>query len=801
MAIRSTITIIPDTEEIEVRYRRAAMLMRGISTRNIVQNDTVFPEWIGSTNNFWYERNYKLKSMHIGKQYRLVNADAVSNELAFDHAALAEALSIATGQVVNAESLPICQVKIALSPVKVYFAAFDKHWKFDGDKRTCKELDVYADDWLVSPNGKLAAFAKDHNVWLRDLTTGEERALTEDGEALFVYGAVGTAWGCPVGYGLQASWSPDSKQLFTVQRDTRQVKILPVVCHVPQDGSLRPTLIENRVALPGDVNVEEYRLLAIDVTTGQTCDAQYRRIPTCRNGWGFFNAQLGWWANDSRRAYFIDQERGDQVVRLVEFDSYTGVTRVLFEETSDTHINLSLNSEDYPPHMHLPDTNELIWYSERSGWAHLYLYDLDTGSLKSTITQGDWLVRNVLHFDAERREVVIQTAGRVTGRDPYYRDICRVQIDTGELTTLLSTDDEYVVHINKSLTFQLAQGPMGWDIGNTVTGVSPSGDYIVTTRSRADQIPVSLLLNREGTQVCELETADVSALPAGWQWPEPVKLMAADGKTDIYGLVHRPSNFSACQSYPVINYLSNGPDVPTVSKGSFINSECNGNARYLMAAAVAELGFIVVVIDGRGTAYRHKAFLDESYGWIPNSGHTGDQIAGIRQLAERYPYMDLDNVGVVSVYGATGGLHSLLECPDFYKVGVVNCPQDSRLMGGPVWAEKYEGLSGPTKSPTTQDKEHLYPEHLAANFQGKLLLMHGMLDTCNPPATTFRLVEALYKANKDFDMLMLPNVGHDPSGFTRRTWDYLVKHMLNAEPPKEFKLSIDRMGSDSLFEL
>jgi hypothetical protein len=186
-----------------------------------------------------------------------------------------------------------------------------------------------------------------------------------------------------------------------------------------------------RIAHRGDSHVETYRLLAINVETGQIREANYRHIPVCRNGWGFFSANLGWWANDSRLAYFVDQERGDQIVRVVEFDTHTGATRVLFEEVSETQILLSLNSEDYPPFVPLPNTQELIWYSERSGWAHLYLYDLVTGELKQTITQGDWLVRDVLHFDAERREITVQTSARVAGRDPYYRDICRVCFDTG----------------------------------------------------------------------------------------------------------------------------------------------------------------------------------------------------------------------------------------------------------------------------------------------------------------------------------------------------------------------------------
>lgn len=790
-----------DSKSMQSRYQSAAKLMQGIFTRKLVHNDTVFPQWIGNSDYFWYERTFKMCKGGVGKQYRLVNASAGSNEAAFNHAKLADALSKASGSNVNSDSLDINDLSIELSPLVLYFTAFGKRWCFEQNKNVCAEVASIPKDLLLSPDGRQAVFIRDNNIWLRDLDGGKERALTSDGEQKFAYGAVGTAWGCPVGDGVQASWSPDSRKLFTLQKDTRHVETIPYVYHVPRDGSVRPTVIENPVALPGDDNIEEYRLVAIDVSTGKLCEANYRHIPVCRNSWGFFNVGLGWWAKDSRRAYFLDQERGDAVVRIVEFDTDTGSTRILFKEVSDTQINLSLNSEDYPPFKPLPDSNELIWYSERTGWAHLYLYDLETGSLKNAITSGNWLVRDVLHFDADRREIFIQTAGRDPDRDPYYRDICRVCIDTGAFSEIISSDHEYVVHTHKSLIFQIAQDVVGWDIGPKTTGVSPNSNYIVSTRSRADLSPVTILIDRDGRQISEIENANISALPNGWQWPEPVQLLAADGVTNIYALVHRPSHFCSDKKYPVINCIMNGPDIPAVSKGSFINSKSQAGATYLTASALAELGFIVVAIDGSGTSYRNKGFQDKSYGWIPNSGATDEHVMAIRELAKRYPYMDVNNVGLVSIWGMTGGLYGILERPDFYKVSVVSCPQDSRLMGGPVWGEKYEGLID-SDITTSSSPDFLYPEDMAASLEGKLLLMHGMLDTVNPPATTFRLVESLQKANKDFDMLILPNDSHDVSSYlTRRTWDYLVKHMLDCEPPKEFNLQTSQMVVSSLLNL
>ncbi|MDA7853126.1 S9 family peptidase [Porticoccaceae bacterium] len=769
-----------DNNAMEARYQRAQALMHGMHTKNIALNATLFPHWIGESDCFWYERETK-----TGKQYRLVDAKKATNEIAFDHTVLGHALAKASGQTINADDLPITAVMITLSPLEVSFSAFGKQWVFEDKAKFCKEVETtYKDkDWVISPDGKLAAFVRDFNLWVINLESGEERALTLDGEEFYVYAIVGEGWGQAVDSGVQLQWSPDSKRIFTVQRDTRQVKTLPVVHHVPTDGSLRPSVTYFKISYPGDEHVPEYRLVVITVESGECREAKYRRIPVCRNGWGFFNAGLGWWATDSRRAYFVDQERGDQVIRVVELDAHTGVTRVLFEETSDTQINISANSEDYPLFLALPETSELIWWSERSGWAHLYLYDLETGEFKP-ITEGDWLVRDVLHFDAECRELFVQTAARVPDRDPYYRDLCRIHVDTGEITTLISSDHEYLVITQKADPVVTANA-YGYDV-DAAAGVSPSGHFAVVTRTRADEVPVSLLLDRNGKEILKIETADVSALSDGWQWPEPVKLLAADGKTDIYGLIFRPSDFSPDKKYPVVNHVFNCPDVPWVAKGSFSSGGPFFGISYFDAAALAELGFIVVNIDGRGSPYRYKAFQDESHGRSSCASFLEDHVAGIRQLAKRYPYMDLERVGITThTMTGSGAARGLLEYPDFYKVGVNGCLHDSRLMAASMWGDKYDGVSGPAT-------EHEYPEQLVGNLQGKLLLMHGMIDVPCPPAGTFRLVEALVRAGKDFDMLLLPNLAHSMSSYvTRRGWDYLVKYLLGIEPPKEFKLTID----------
>ncbi len=382
-----------------------------------------------------------------------------------------------------------------------------------------------------------------------------------------------------------------------------------------------------------------------------------------------------------------------------------------------------------------------------------------------------------MSFDPERREIFIQTSGRVKGKDPYYRDLVRVNIDSQALVEVIASDHEITATAyNDMMTIMT-----GWK--GLSSAVSPNGNYAVVTRSRADEMPLSLLLDRDGHSLLELETCDIAGVPDGWQWPEPVKLKAADGKTAIYGLVYRPSDFSVSKSYPILSHVFNTPELPFVPKGCFTNDKVNGWA-YLEAAALAELGFVVVQVDGRGTSFREKAFLDHCYGWMESASDLADHKSAIEQLAKRYDYMDTTRIGIASYStGGPGPVQALLQYPDFYKVGVAGCQHDSRLTTATMWGDKYEGDNGP-------DRSRQYPEALAERLNGKLLMMTGMLDTSCSPAATFRIVEALQKANKDFDLIMLPNFAHSVSPYLiRRAWDYLVRHLLREEPPKEFRLS------------
>lgn len=776
-----TASALPDGQaqasDIRARYERAQYLMQGIYNKKIVSNTTLYPNWIEGSRSFWYVRELP----EGNTQYRLFDAQSRENTVAFDHQALARSLGRMTGEAVEAGQLPISAVEIDLSPQTVRFSAFGASWIYDGARKKCKKTDEWPQGWIVSPDEKKVAFARDHNLWVRDIATGKEKALTHDGEKFNEYAAARMM----VTYGrygpsqsLEAIWSPDSKRLFTIQVDRRELEEgPPLMQYVPRDGSLRPKLLrsDRRVAFAHDEHIMEYQFLSIDVEKGDVQAAAYGGTPAHYPAYaGYFSGKRGWWSKDSRHAFFIDHERGSKAVNLVRFDTYTGRTKVMFSEISDAGITLIPISHIATLVQPLSETDELIWFSERSGWAHLYLYDLKSGKLKRQITSGDWLVRDVLHVDAERREIFIQTAGRVKGRNPYYRDIARVHIDTGKLKTIVSTNHDYVVMDgrNRASFFRGA-----------ALGVSGDGSYVVATRSRVDTVPESVLFDRNGRELMTVETADISGLPAGWQWPEPVMLKAADGKTDLMGVVYRPSDFDPSKSYPVID-CTYGYSAPI---GSFSNNS-TGLGHYMLPATYAELGFIAVIIHGRGEGLRHKTF--NSY---PSSDFKtlirpkDDQVAGIKQLAKRYPYMDLARVGVAETgVSIPNALTGLLLYPDFYKVGVSN-------------NSLAEGLMVPRATLKPGDSEYVSFEDLAGNLKGKLLIINGMLDWAIPVATTFRLVEALQKANKRFDMLILPNLIHTMSDYTtQRSWDYMVTHLLGVQPPYDFDLNT---GKDAYVDM
>ena len=423
------------------RYRRAEALENaGWNSETMIINAHISPRWIGDSDCFWYRRLSRVKSGSVSDtaaEYRLVNANKATNTEAFDHASLAIALAEAVNQPVDALSLPISNIEFDQGLSTFTFDAFGQCWEFDGDIKPVKKATAYPNHWLLSPDRKKAAFVKDYNLWVCDLDSGEEYALTCDGELHNAYAArpearniIGDMVPLKVVEGPyipEAVWSPDSSRLFTLQTDERLVRSLPSMLYVPQDGTVAPRVVEQKYALPGDKHITQYRMLIIDVETANETALDYLPIEDSFIWLCPFSSNNAWWSGDGRYVYFVDMARGQKAVKLVSVELQTAVCKVLFEESSSTYVELGLDYEQPSMLIPLPETNELLWSSERSGWRHLYLYDLETGNLKNTVTSGDWLVRSVLHFNKDKRELLIQLGGRVEGRNPYYREKKRVR--------------------------------------------------------------------------------------------------------------------------------------------------------------------------------------------------------------------------------------------------------------------------------------------------------------------------------------------------------------------------------------
>ena len=784
------------TADMTSRYERGATVFEGEFTNKGFMNDMVIAHWIEDGESFFYVRQTKK-----GREFRLVDAKETTNVCAFDHQALASSLSSLLGEEFDADNLTgLEDVTMTLNPLQVHFKTADKYWTFDSKAAACVEVDPpeefvvfdgydprmgfeakYTQAGLVSPDGKKALFTRDYNLWIGDLATGIEEALTTDGTednayAFYLGNALDPA--------VQAVWSPDSNRVFTLQFDTRNLGGRPTIHYVPDDGSLAPKMdFVKGVAYPGDEVLETNRLLIIEVASKKQIPIDYEQIPMNPYGFSFFSSlsrQYGWWSSDSSKAYFVATTRGCRKARLIELNPNTGATHIIHEETSDTFVRLAHFCDENPLFLPLLQTDECLWFSERSGYGHLYIYDLKTGEMKQQVTSGDWLVRDVIDYCPERRELIFQAMGRDKTISPYYNDICKVNIDTGELVELITGNCDHYIHQQYDLaTFRCAIfGAAGYRGFN---GSSPKGDYIVLTRSRVDTPPESILIDRNGVEILSLETCDITDLPNDWNWPIPVKTKSADGETDIYGTVFLPPGYTNDQRYPVIDCSGSTIHLMTGPVGAFGNSHCIHNQHYLVPIAWASLGFVVVTLEGRGTGGRHKAFSDHRWGDPAGANDLNDRVAGIKQLATIYPGMDVERVGIVGPEADVNTIFASIDHSDFYKVNVISFFSDPRL-GYAFYSETFNGV--PVPGEEKSDVRHAVD--CVSSLKGKLLLIEGLR---NSAGATFRLTDSLEKANKSFDMVLVTRGIQDPTGYTmKRSWDYMVEHLLGEEPPEDFVL-------------
>jgi dipeptidyl aminopeptidase/acylaminoacyl peptidase len=547
-------------------------------------------------------------------------------------------------------------------------------------------------------------------------------------------------------------WSPDSKQVATQQQDEREVGEMYLVTTAVG----HPTLRVSKFPLPGDKVMAMLHRVIVEVDTGRV--TRLKMEPDYHRGTLGDDIRMSdyVWSPDATKLALASVSRDHKQAWLRLADVATGEVRTVFDEKVATQF------ESRTGWQVLWGTNEVIWHSERDNWGHLYLYDLQTGKLKHQITSGEGPVMQIARLDEKARTLWFGANGREKGQDPYFRHFYRIGLDGKNYVSLTPDDGDHTIQL------------------------SPSGRYLIDTYSKPDTPPIVTLRDGDGKLVMPLEKADISKLVAtGWKPPVPIKMTGADGKTDIYGLMFTPTNLDPARKYPIVNHVYPGPQ--TGSTGSRAFTPARGDRQ-----ALAELGFVVVTIDGTGTPGRSKAFQDAYYGAMGRHNTIPDQIAGMKELAQKYPWIDLERTGI---WGHSGGgfatTTAMFRFPDFFKVGIAESGNHDQRTNEDDWGERYQGLLV-KNADGTDNYDAEANQNFAKNFKGKLLLAHGTMDTNVPPYQTYLVADALIKANKDFDLLMIPNANHGygvaSNYMMRRRWDYFVRWLLGVEPPKDYQI-------------
>ena len=727
-------------------YARAeAILPQNID--KLVLQTSVRPRWIGEGSRFWFE-----KETAEGYEYLLVDPAAGTTTPLVDRAGLLGALAAITGEAHDQRTMRLQDLELDKDERTLRFRLGGRSWVYDTGtgQLSEKRADSSIEPGTESPDGKWRAVSRGGDLYVVPTAGGREIRLTTDGSLQHPYARsvvnvktmIAKETSTPA-LAPHVAWSPDSKRIATYRIDDSKARRLSLVQSTPPGGAM-PRSFDYVYTLTGDATPPTAKGMIFDIAAGTRTEMAMPAQPILYYGGLYFE-----WAGDNSAVFLAVPGRGYKTYQLRRIDAGTGAMTVLHEDRSDTYI-------DYYGHSWYPEPkwNTHFWTADPTGWAHVYSIDGSTGERRQ-LTSGEWRARSVAGTDKEGRALLVVGSGREKGIDPYLRSLYRVRLRGG--APLLLTPE-----------------PLDHDVS-----VSPDGKFFVDNMSLINQ-PTRSVLRRtsNGAIVMELAQADISAFTrAGYTLPEPFETVAADGKTPIYGAIWRPSSFDPKKSYPVVENIYTGPHYVMTPK-SFEAALKGRNA-----GSVAELGFIAVTIDGRGTWGRSRAFQQPAYKNLHNVG-LDDHVAGITAMAAEYPYMDLGRVGI---YGFSAGGYDVVRAmtrrPDFYKVGVSASGNHDNRLDKAVWNEQW---MGPELGPLYDENSNVT---WADKLAGRLFLAHGELDENVPPAATLRLAEALIRANKDFEFLIVPNADHfldESPYFQRLRWDYFVRHLHGVEPPRDY---------------
>lgn len=715
-------------------YNRAYSLRQKFSGYQVYHSD-VNPHWITGTSSFWY-----LQRTPQGNEYLLVDADRQTRRPLFVRDSLAVQLQRSLGRNVDARNLPLDKGNLEASLDVFRFVCDGYNWRYEiAANRLTREGKVpprrkgrhwmETDDekgWgpVTSPDGKYEAYIKNDNIFVRDKASGRERQLSQDG-TLSNY------------YSSYIQWSPDSRKVLSCRIRPVQKRYVYYVESSPRD-QLQPKLHQQEYAKPGDELPFKVPCI-FHVETGRRC------IPETSLFAHQYSLSYLRWDADSKSVTFEYNERGHKTYRVLELSAEDGKVRTLIEEKEEKYVNYPLIYRNY-----LQDGKHILWTSERDNYNHLYLYDRTTGRPVRQITKGRWYVRGVQHVDEQNQWIYFSANGMNPKEDPYLIHYYRIGFDGKALVEL--TPDE----------------------GMHQAWFSSDYRYLVDVYSKVDTPPVAVLRDaRTGRQIMPLERADISRLEAnGWRAPEVFSAKGRDGKTDIWGVIYRPTNFDPSRKYPVVEYIYSGPGGQHVPK-SF-------SSYNWWMTSLAELGFIVVQVDGMSTSFRSKDFEEVCYKNLKDAG-LPDHIAWLQEAARRYPYMDLDRVGIFgSSAGGQEAMSAVLFHPEFYKAAYSACGCHDNRMDKIWWNELWMGYPVDSSYIESSNVEQAY------RLERPLMLVVGEKDDNVDPASTMQVVNALIKANKDFELVVVPGAGHtmgDNFGEHKR-YDFFVRHLMGVEPPK-----------------
>jgi dipeptidyl aminopeptidase/acylaminoacyl peptidase len=767
-------------QNVAADYERASTLRARMAGKVYGVPDN--PTWIDDSH-LWFR-----KSVKAGSEFVLVDAAAGSMRPAFDHAKLAAAMSSAAGASYTAVTLPFETFSFAAGMQAIEFgvgaapagrgrgaqAAAQPRWRCTLADYRCERVAAStgppnpgagaqggrgggrgggqapgqanpADaDVRLSPDGRTAAVIRNFNVSVRPANGRPDdlKSLSSDGTEGDAYTAASIVW------------APDSSKFVAFRRRPGTQRIVTYVQSSPPD-QLQPKTSTRVYRKPGD-DVDRNLPVVFDMSSGRQTPVDTALFP---NPYDISRPQ---WRTDSRAFTFEYNQRGHQIYRVIEVDGATGRARTLIDETSQAFIDYrpasaGLTGSGRRYRYDVADGKEIIWMSERDGWSHLYLYDGATGTVKNQITQGAWAVHNVDRIDDAARQIWFTANGMIADQDPYFFHMYRINFDGTGLTAFTTADGTHT---------------LTW---------SPNREYYVDTYSRVDLPQVAELhRTRDRSLVTTLSHGDMTDLLAtGWRAPEAFSAKGRDGTTDIWGVIVRPTNFDASRKYPVIEAIYAGPH------GSFVPKTFNAEAgaAWLIGTidmqALAELGFIVVQMDGMGTANRSKSFHDVAFKNLADGGFA-DRILWHKAVAAKYPYYDITRVGI---YGTSAGgqnaLAAMLFHPEFYKAAASSAGCHDNRMDKIWWNEQWMSWPIGPQYAASSNTEH------AANLQGRLLLLVGEMDTNVDPSSTMQVVNALIVANKDFDLVVIPNADHTNGGAygDHKRFDFFVRHLQGREPP------------------